>query len=150
MVAKPRRVPFALVANSEINEGMYWTFFRPWVQGWVSDATAKALRRRYPNRLQYSLFSDENPWMRTLGALAEWVRDNRRSVSPDNPFLAMEKAVSDQIADGLRRYGAARDKGSGLLFNAIDTSGWLQAARGERRGIGHACAGRGTEDAEGG
>jgi hypothetical protein len=125
--------PFAAAARvSDIMEGMYRTFVRPWMQPWVSDATADTLRQLHPNRLQSSLLSDENPWMRPLKELAEWVRANRRPVSPDNPFLAMEKAMSKQITDGLKRYGENRDRASELMFNAIYNSPWLQATLGLR------------------
>ena len=125
--------PFAAAARvSEITEGMYRTFVRPWLQPWISDATADTLRNMQPNRLQNSLLSDQNPWMQPLEQLAEWVRANRQPVSPDNPFLAMEKAMSKQITDGLKRYGETRDRASELMFNAIYTSPWLQAALGLR------------------
>ncbi len=140
--------PFAAAARvSEIIEGMYRTFVRPWVQPWVTDETADTLRQLHPNRLQSSLLSDENPWMRPLEEVAEWVRANRRPVSPDNPFLAMEKAMSKQIADGLQRYGETRDRASELMFNAIYNSPWLQAALGLRSASTDAPATRSRDEA---
>jgi hypothetical protein len=125
--------PFGAVARvSEINESLYRTVVRPWVQAWSTEATAETLRQLHPNRLQSSLVSDQNPWMAPLEQLAEWVRANRQQVSPDNPFLAMEKAMSKQITDGLKRYGETRDQVSEQLFNAIYTSPWLQAVLGLR------------------
>jgi hypothetical protein len=133
--------PFGAVARvSEINEGMYRTFVRPWLQAWVTDAGADAMRQQHPARMQYALFSDQNPWMRPLEQLAEWVRANRRPVSPDNPFLAMEKAMAQQIEAGLKRYGEARDRGSEMMFNALYTSPWLQAALGLRSASAEAAA----------
>ena len=125
--------PFGAVARvSEITESMYRTFVRPWVQALTTDATADTLRQLHPHRLQYSLLSDQNPWMQPLEQLAEWVRENRQAVSPDNPFLAIEKAMSRQITDALKRYGETRDYASKLMFNAIYTSPWLQAVLGLR------------------
>jgi hypothetical protein len=140
--------PFAGVARmSEITEGMYLTFLRPWVQAWVTDASAEAMRGMHPNRVQYTLFSDQNPWMQYLENLAEWMRANRRPVSPDNPFLAMEKAMSKQVEDGLKRYGEARDRMSELTFNALYTAPWLQAALGLRSADAQAPAVRARDEA---
>jgi hypothetical protein len=133
--------PFAAAARvSEINESLYRTFVRPWLRPWVTETSADALRRLHPNRLQSTLASDRNPAMQPLQGLAEWVRANRRPVSPDNPFLAMEKAMARQIAQGLERYGEARDRASELMFNALYASPWLQAALGLRTAAAEAPA----------
>ena len=41
------------------------------------------------------MFSERNTLMAPVAACAEIVRDNRRSVSADNPLLAAERMVSD-------------------------------------------------------
>ena len=124
---------FAVVARaSEINEGLYRTFVSPLIKPWISEATAEAGRRLHPNRLQHHLWSDRNPWMQAVARLAEQVRAQRRPVSPDNPFLALERQVSDQIERALDGYRDARDRTSEALFEAIYGSPWVQAWLGLR------------------
>jgi hypothetical protein len=75
-------------------------------------------------------FSDLNPWMWWVKASAEWVRANRQPVSPDSPFVQMEKKVSAQVEEALDRYRDARDAASERLFKALYESPWLAAAVG--------------------
>jgi uncharacterized protein DUF3141 len=125
--------PFATVARvSEVTEGLYRTFVSPWIRPWITETGAEAGRRLHPNRMQYSLWSDRNPWMRPVKELAEVVRQHRRPVAPDNPFLTMERTASREIERWLDAYRDARDRSSELLFNAIYGSPGLQAAVGLR------------------
>ena len=117
---------------SEINEGMYRTFVGPWVQMWSNNETAEALRLMQPHRAQHLFLSDKNPVMRALEPLAEAVRENRRPAAPDNPFLAWQKMVSDQIVQSLDLYRDARDSASEAMFQAVYDSPWVQAAAGLR------------------
>jgi hypothetical protein len=125
--------PFAAVARvSEITEGLYRTFVSPWFRLWVTEAGAEALRNLHPNRLQYSLWSDRNPWMAGVKPLAEIVRRHRRPVASDNPFLALEQKVSDRIEQSLDSYRDTRDRATARLFKSMYESPWLQAAVGLR------------------
>jgi hypothetical protein len=117
---------------SEINEGLYRTFVAPWVQPWSNDATAEALRYMQPHRAQHFFLSDMNPAMRALGPLAEAVREDRRPAAPDNPFLAWQKMVSDQIVQSLDLYREARDSASEAMFQAVYDSPVVQALAGLR------------------
>jgi len=120
--------PFTAVARmSAVNEGLYRTFVSPWIKPFVTETTADALRRLHPNRLQYSLWSDGNPWMRPVAQLAEQVRQHRRPVAGDNPFLEAERRMGEQIERALNGYRDARDKTFEVLFNAIYGSPWVQA-----------------------
>ena len=76
---------FATVARvSEINLGLYRTFLQPWVRSLANEGFAEWMRRLHPLRLQYELFSDANPFMRSVAALADAVRDNRQPVAADS------------------------------------------------------------------
>ena len=99
---------FATVARvSEINLGLYQTVAAPAVRGSsVTDQAAEAMRAAHPNRLRFAVFSDQNPMMQPVKALAESVRAARQPVSADNPLLAMEQAASSLdhlLPGGLRR-----------------------------------------------
>ena len=139
--------PFAAVARmSEINESLYRTCVSPWLRPWVTETGAEALRRLHPNRLQYTLWSDRNPWMAGVKALAETVRQHRRPAAADNPFLALERTVSGQIERSLDGYRDARDRATAQLFEVIYESPWLQALLGLRGADRAAGATRPTDE----
>jgi pimeloyl-ACP methyl ester carboxylesterase len=101
---------FAAVARiSEINLGLYRTFAQPWVRAFTTESSAEALRALHPHRVRFSIFSDENPLIRPVKAMAAKARANRKPVSADNPFLAWEKSASDWITNSLRSWGDIRD-----------------------------------------
>jgi uncharacterized protein DUF3141 len=140
--------PFEAVARvSEITEGLYRTFMSPWIRPWVTEASAEALRNLHPGRLQYSLWSDRNPWMGVVKQRAESVRRHRRPVAADNPFLALEHKASEQIERSLDRYREGRDRAIERLFKAIYEATWLQAALGLRGAAGARSAVRPRDEA---
>ena len=142
---------FAAVARvSEINHGLYRTFMQPWIRASVSEEQADLLRRCHPLRLQFSMFSDENPLMRPVAQAAEWVRANRAPADPDNPLalVAAECLRGDRRVPGrlsrpprpahggdlprrLRQPAAAGDGGAARLGRA--------AAHDAGRGPGPSC-----------
>jgi Protein of unknown function (DUF3141) len=125
--------PFEAVARmSAVTEGLYRTFVSPWVRACVTEASADMLRNLHPNRMQYWLWSDRNPWMSVVKNLAETVRRHRRPVAADNPLVALEHKMSEQLGDALDRCRDARDRGIERLFKALYESAWLQAAIGLR------------------
>jgi len=124
---------FATAARvSEITQGAYSTLMRPSVRALATQTSAELMRRSHPNRLRFGLFADENPFMRPVADWAEKVRENRRPVSPDNPFLACERMVSDMIGSGLEMWGKARDAATEAFFFNAYGSPVLQAMVGLR------------------
>jgi len=119
---------FATVARvSEINLGLYRTFFSPLIRMMSSEQTAEWLRHMHPNRLRFEAFSDKNPLLRPIAGLANAVRANRRPASEDNPFLAFEQAVSKQIIEALDGYRDARDRWVETVFMEVYGSPILQS-----------------------
>lgn len=119
---------FATAAQvSEINHGLYRSALGPMVRAATTDAAATTLRAMHPNRLRFAMFSDQNPMMQPIRALAESVRAERRPVAADNPLLAMERAVSSWIVSSLEAYGHARDALTETMFLNIYGSPFLQA-----------------------
>jgi Protein of unknown function (DUF3141) len=119
---------FATAARvSEINLGLYRTLVGPWIRPSVSEPVADALRAMHPNRVRFGMFSDDNPAMQPVHALAERARAERRPVSSDNPFLAMEKAVSSWITTAWQNYGNFRDAMTEALFLNVYGSPVMQA-----------------------
>jgi hypothetical protein len=119
---------FATAARvSEVNLGLYRTLVAPAVRAMVTEQSAETLRQLHPNRLRFSMFSDANPFMAPVKALAETVRAARQPVSPDNPLLTMEKMASSWISTWLQAWGNARDMMTEHMFLATYGSPLLQA-----------------------
>jgi len=122
---------FATAARvSEINLSLYRTFVQPMVRAFVGAPVADWMRQLHPLRLQYELFSDQNPAMASIAALAGQVRDNRKGVASDNPFVAMQENFSNQIVTALDAWRQASETLSERMFLAIYGSSTLQAAVG--------------------
>ena len=62
-------------------------------------------RKMHPNRVRFAIFSDENPAMQLVKALAEQARKDRQPVAEDNPFAADGKRcrLDQHVAVGVRR-----------------------------------------------
>ncbi len=119
---------FETVARvSEINQGLYRTFLSPFVRGASTEESAKWLRETHPARLQYSMFSDQNPFMAWTEDAAERVRSARHPVDDKNPFLAFERQVSDGIVSWLNGWRDLRDQTYEQLFFGIYGSEFMQA-----------------------
>jgi pimeloyl-ACP methyl ester carboxylesterase len=122
---------FATAARiSEINLSLYRTFMQPFVRAMVPAPVADWIRHWHPLRLQYEIFSDQNPFMAPVARLAEQVRANRKSVDKDNPVLAAQENMSKRIEGALDSWREASEAWSERMFLAIYGSPTLQAAVG--------------------
>ena len=68
--------------------------------------------------------------MAPIATLAEQVRENRRPVAADNPFIAMQEKVSDQIVAALDAWREFSEAFAERMFMATYGSTTLQAAFG--------------------
>ena len=119
---------FATAARvSEINLGLYQSLVAPIVRNVVTEPAAEAVRATHPNRMRFAAFSDRNPMMQPVKALAETVRASRKPVSADNPLLAMERATSTWITFCLETFGEFRDAMTEAVFLNTYGSPLLQA-----------------------
>jgi pimeloyl-ACP methyl ester carboxylesterase len=122
---------FATAARvSEVNKRLYETFARPFVRAVTSDATAAAGRKLHPNRMRFAAFSSQNPVLAGIEGIAKNARENRKPVSPDNPFLAAEKTVSSWISSSVSAMGKMRDQWMEQAFFFTYNSPLLQALTG--------------------
>ena len=122
---------FAAAAGvSEINLALYRTFAQPAVRALVNAPLAEWLRATHPLRLQYEWFSDANPLMAPIAALAREIRDRRRPVSGGNPFLAAQESASRQIVAALDGWRTLAETFAERTFLSIYGSPSLQAAVG--------------------
>ncbi len=109
----------SLAAMSERNSAFYKTAIRPFIKPLVNEQTAELMRELHPARIQRYLFSDANPFMRLVEVAAEQVRQQRKKVSADNPFLLLEKDIAEAIGDSLDSYRVRRDNRAQILFKMI-------------------------------
>ena len=122
---------FATAARvSEINLSLYRAFMQPMVKAMVTPQVAEWLKRMHPVRMSYEAFTDANPFMPALASAAETVRAERKPVASDNPFVAAQEKVSEQIVGMLDAWRISQEKLCESLFLNIYGSPVLQAAVG--------------------
>ena len=115
---------------SEINLAAYQKFVQPWIKGLVTPQMAESMRNLHPLRMQYEVFSGENPFMSTVKSLAEQASENRKPVSADNPFLAFQEQFSKQIVHALDSWRDTQEALSETIFLNVYGSPAVQAAVG--------------------
>ena len=122
---------FAAVARlSALNLAAYRRVLQPLVRALANQPMADLTRALNPLRLSYTIFADRNPWMQVVRTMAAGVDAARRPVAADNPFLALQTQVSDQIIAGLDAYRAARDMMAEQVFFGVYGSPFVQALLG--------------------
>jgi Protein of unknown function (DUF3141) len=122
---------FATAARmSQVNLALYRTFAQPVVRALVSAPLAETLHQMHPLRLQYQIFSDANPYMAPVAAMADEVRKNRRPVAADNPFIALQENVSKQMVAALDGWRDFTEAVAERTFLTVYGSPALQAAAG--------------------
>jgi hypothetical protein len=122
---------FATAARvSETNLALYRTFAQPMVRALVNSPVAQWMHQLHPLRLQYEVFSNANPVMAPVAAMAEQVRKDRRPVAADNPFVELQEVVSGQIVAGLDAWRDMAEALAERTFLAVYGSPMLQAAVG--------------------
>src|SRR3954454_11445795 len=122
---------FAAAARlSEVNLNLYRTFVQPTVRALSNPTAAEWMQKMHPLRLSYEMFSDANPWMHMVAGMADNVRKDRKQAGQDNPFLAMQEQVSNQIVDSLDAYRDLSEKVAERTFLTLFGQPTLQAALG--------------------
>ena len=117
---------FGAVARlSRLGADLYEMTARPVVQSLVTPQSAELLRETHPARISRRIFSDENPAMAWVGALAGQAKDQRQPVAADNPWLAFEKALVDGITQGMDICRDLRDSAYEMSFLSIYGSPWM-------------------------
>ncbi len=122
---------FATAARvSDINLALYRACAQPLVRALANAPMAKWLQQMHPLRLQYEFFSDANPAMGSVAALAKQVGKHRRPVAEGNPFLAIQDKASSQIVAALDAWRVINEGLAEQAFLAVYGSPVLQAAVG--------------------
>lgn len=126
---------FAAVARlSEINLGLYRLLAQPLVQSLANETLAEVVRQAQPVRLRYTLWSEKNPffrpWARAVESWANFAREHRKPVSPDNPFWQAQAVWAEAVTNALDTF---RDQRNALLetwFEAVYGAPLVQALLG--------------------
>jgi pimeloyl-ACP methyl ester carboxylesterase len=122
---------FATAARvSELDLAMYRTFFRPLVRAGMNSSFAEWLSQCHPLRLQYQFFSNANLAMAPVAGLAEQVRNARKTVTPDNPFLKLQQIMSSNIVAALNSLQKMNESLAENAFVAFYGSPILQSILG--------------------
>ncbi|HKT98710.1 MAG TPA: DUF3141 domain-containing protein [Paraburkholderia sp.] len=120
--------PFEVVRRfAENNQRLYDLYVSPFVRASSNALSAHLLREAHPSRVERSLFSDANPALGVLPAVAEAVRAHRLPAAPDNPFTLLEKQVSASIEGAWDAWRDARDAWIERAFYTVYTAPWVQA-----------------------
>jgi hypothetical protein len=122
---------FAAAAElSEINLALYRAFAQPFVRAFANPPTAEYMRKLHPLRAPYEILSDANPMMAMLKPITESVREHRSAASPDNPFIAWQENLSNQIIALLDAWRDGRDRFVEQFFFTVYGAPALQTALG--------------------
>jgi pimeloyl-ACP methyl ester carboxylesterase len=109
--------PFeAVAALSELNERAYELLVRPLVREAMPEWLGKVLREWHPLRVQRWWFSDRNPLLAGLPAMAAAARTYRRPRSADNLGRRAELLASEYVNAALDLYRDLRDAASEAAF----------------------------------
>ncbi len=109
----------AVARIAALNQTIYDMAVSPIVRQVTTERSAELRRKMNPMRLRRTLVSDQNPAMRPLGTLAEQVKRHRAPVSPDNPFIGVERALADQVEYGINAWRDMRDAWQEAAFHAV-------------------------------
>ena len=101
------------------------------MQALSNSQSADLMRQLNPSRLRFAAFSDRNPAMQPVKALADAVRADRKPVSADNPLHVMEQVASTWITTCWESYRLARDAMTEAMFLGTYGSPVLQAMVGQ-------------------
>ncbi len=115
---------------SEINLGLYKTFWQPWVRMFVNSTSADLMRRAHPARLPYEVFAPNSPIWRTLDPLIESAKAARQPVGQNNLYWQAQQAFSDFMISMLDGFRDTRDRFQEEWFHAFYGSPVVQAMLG--------------------
>jgi len=124
--------PFEVVSEvSLMNEKAYMIYGRPLVRSMVNETTAQMGRTLHPLRMQHWFFSDLNPMMWPVGAMASAVQASRKPAVEDNLFPRLQEAWSEMIKGSWDLFRDLRDAVCESIFFQIYGSMIVLGASGE-------------------
>ncbi|WP_305986280.1 DUF3141 domain-containing protein [Roseibium sp. MMSF_3544] len=120
-------IPFAAVARaSEQQAEFYDVCVRPFVQAGVTEQSSELRRKTHPLRLQHEFFSSMNPFLSMLPGWADKVKNERKPVAADNPFVELERVNAAMIEQSMDLFRDLRDTMYENLFFTIWGSPYMR------------------------
>jgi pimeloyl-ACP methyl ester carboxylesterase len=118
---------------SETNLLAYERTVRPLVKAMTTPQSGEFVRQSQPIRVQRRAISDQNPIIKPVADAAKNVRQNRKPVNADNPFMALEKLYATFVRSSLDMIRDTRDAAMEAAFFYTFTAPSVKAAytRGE-------------------
>lgn len=105
---------------SEFNEGLYRTFFSPWVQAMTNPWTALAMQWQHPMRTSRYMFSESFfPWMGVFSVMADAIAKDRKALPDDHPLIAQERQLIAQISAFWEAARTVRDASQERAFTNV-------------------------------
>ena len=118
---------FAAVARSaEVQAQIYDAVVRPVVKSLVTETTAEFSRAMHPQRLSRALMSSRNPLMKPVEIAAAQIRETRKPVEPENPFLAAEALWVQMAEQAIDLFRDMRDMHYELIFHSLWGTPWAR------------------------
>lgn len=125
---REEELEFIAVAKlSEWSTKTYELTLRPLIRGVVTPELAKQISSHHPIRQRRYAFSDRNPLMAGVARMAQTVRGERAPVSPDNPFLKLERLQAEFVEQGWNFLRDTRDAMIEFTFHAVYASPWMKS-----------------------
>ncbi|MEX0276772.1 MAG: DUF3141 domain-containing protein [Ruegeria sp.] len=126
---------FAAVARmSEIQSEAYDLMVRPFVKPLVNPATAEAMRKMHPLRVQRAWSSSANPFLAFLESVTHQM-GTREPLPQTNPFLMAEKLWAGMVEQQMDLFRDVRDALYEQTFLSLWTNPWA-VAFGKPKAIG--------------
>ncbi len=111
---------FAAVRRvSETNLGLYRTFLQPFVKAAASPQLIGWAEKLDPSEMVFQFFSPHNPLMGHIRRCADLVREQRRHVGEDNPYMQWQEAASTAIIATLEGWKELRDIAAEQTFRMV-------------------------------
>ncbi|MGL5446787.1 MAG: DUF3141 domain-containing protein [Rhabdaerophilum sp.] len=120
--------PFAAVARSaEVQAQLYDALVRPAIKNAVTDTSAELSRALHPQRLSRALMSSRNPLSKWVEDEAAKLRETRKPVGSDNPFIAAEALWVQTTEQMIDLWRDMRDMSQELAFHSLWSTPWTRA-----------------------
>lgn len=105
---------------SEQNVRNYEMFLGPWVRASTLSGSSLLAKWLHPMRLQRTAMSSVgNPFAPAIAYAAATVQSHRQPTSPDNPFVAIERAIAGGLTSYMEQLRNQRDSMNEWLFSMM-------------------------------
>ena len=117
---------FGAVARlSRLGGDLYEIYARPFVQAAITPQIAEAIRLSHPGRASRLIFSDRNPFMKSVPDIAKKLQEQAKPLN-GNPFLEFERLWTESLIQSIDLWRDVRDALYEATFLSIYGSPFLR------------------------